>query len=500
MKKVIRILKSIPGSKREGGAGLKEKRTSVDLYPRTYEGNPGKVTESAAKVHAHPHDPQPAAVSIPEEIWLLIFTFLQNEVSRGAQDGQLGYGMARIVSVRPLTETCRMFHRICQPLLFETIVIDGRSELSRRRAGCLLGALENKPYLKDMVVKVRIASIFYTISEFWDRLYQTLMELRSIGDLWIREGNISITQLSRFQECPRLERLVLLRVDLSGSEDSTTAVFHSLKHLQCEPYGFPRPTSFFATLMMPKLETLRIDSVFLTGLERICDHQVFQFNPAVLNDLTVETKIDWIPRMGEGLVELLKRTNQIKSLKLPLDKLTSGFNIPDDLIPDLESFGGRADLVPAFCNGRPVRELRTYFTSSVVWELTDDVPNVIRPGSVPLEHLSIDLILWEEDTMGYIARHCPELVSLKVRAKYVSGTLSTRSHMPRLRRATFLTTQGPWFKNNNNNHATKMESEDGVVRGCREFWMGLEYLRLDPNYFWKYRGLEAARFEGPEVE
>ncbi|KAG8948233.1 hypothetical protein FRC00_008672 [Tulasnella sp. 408] len=219
--------------------------------------------------------------------------------------------------------------------------------------------------------------------------------------------------------------------------------------------------------MLPGLETLCIDSVFLTGLERLCDHQVFQFNPDVLKELIVETRIDWIQAMEEGLVDLLKRANHIRSLTLRLDKLTSGVSIPDDVIPDLES---------------------------EIWEMMYDVPSLIRTGSVPLEHLSIDLTPWKDDTMEHIARHCPELVSLKVRAVHVNGTLSTRNHMPRLRRATFLSIQGPWFKNNI--RATKMESEAEVVRECRAFWMGLEYLRLDPNYFWTYRGLEAARFQG----
>ncbi|KAG9049878.1 hypothetical protein FS837_008800 [Tulasnella sp. UAMH 9824] len=432
--------------------------------------------------------------SVPEEIWLLIFEFIQNEASRTAQGGQIDYDMARIASVLPLTETCRAFHRMCQPLLFETIVIDGRSGPSQRRAGCLVNALEGKPYLKDMVSKIRITSVFFTSSEFGDKLHQTLVELRSIRDLWIREGNISLAQLSRFQECPHLERMVLLRVDLSGPEDPAIASFHSLQHFQCEPYGFPRSTSFFGTLMLPGLETLCIDSVFLTGLERLCNHEVFQFDPAVLKQLIVETRIDWIQTMEEGLVELLKRANQIRSLKLRLDKLTSGVSIPDDVIPDLESFDGRADLVLAFCKGRPIRNLRTFFTTSVIWEMMNDVPSLIQSGSVPLEHLSIDRIPWKDDTMEHIARHCPELVSLKVRAVHLNDTLSARNHMPRLRRATFLSMQGPWFKNNI--RRTKMESEAAVVRECRAFWMGLEYLRLDPSYFWTYRGLKAARFQG----
>lgn len=424
--------------------------------------------------------------------WLILISWV--EASRTAQGEQIGYDTARMASILPLTETCRAFHRMCQPLLFETIVIDGRSGPSQRRVGCLVNALEGKPYLKDMVSKVRITSVFFTSSEFWDKLHQTLAELRSIRDLWIREGNISLAQLRRFQECPHLERLVLLRVDLSGPEDPAIPSFHSLRYLQCEPYGFPRSTSFFGTLMLPELETLCIDSVFLTGLERLCDHQVFQFNPAVLKELIVETKIDWIQAMEEGLVELLKRANHIRSLTLRLDKLTSGVSIPDDVIPNLESFDGRADLVLAFCKGRPVRNLCTSFTRSIIWEMMIDVPSLIRAGSVPLEHLSIDFTPWKDDTMEHIARHCPELVSLKVRTVHVNDTLSTRNQMPRLRQATFLSIQGPWFKNNV--RATKMESEAEVVRECRAFWMGLEYLRLDPNYFWTYRGLKAARFQG----
>lgn len=133
--------------------------------------------------------------------------------------------------------------------------------------------------------------------------------------------------------------------------------------------------------------------------------------------------------------------------------------------------------------------------------MTDDLPNLIRPGLVPLEHLHIGWISWKEDTMGYIARHCPQLVSLRVRAKHigVEDTLSTRYHMPKLRKATFLSYEGSWFKDGRNGDL-KVEKEGKVVQECREFWTQLEDLRLDPGYFWRCKGPGVERIQGKEEE
>lgn len=202
--------------------------------------------------------------------------------------------------------------------------------------------------------------------------------------------------------------------------------------------------------------------------------------------------------MEDGLIELLKRTDQIRSLKLPSDRLTGGFSVPDDLLPNLEVFQGRADLIPTFYQGRPIRHLRAFFTDEARWLVTGDIPSLIGLGLVHLQHLSIDRASWKEDTMGYIAQHFPELVSLKVRAVHVNCALSTRFHMPRLRRATFLSVEGSWYEDDF--CIGKRKSEADIIRECRGFWTRLEYLRLGPNYFWMYRCPEAGWIRVINVE
>ncbi|KIO33255.1 hypothetical protein M407DRAFT_17814 [Tulasnella calospora MUT 4182] len=435
--------------------------------------------------------------SIPEEIWLLIFKFVQDGVSKASTGGEFGYDLARTASVRPLTETCRTFHRICQPLLFETLVIKHYSERSQN----VVDVLRSKPRLRGMVSKVRIrwTRTGDRTLELWDRLEKALMELYCIQDLWIQAANISRALQDHFQRCPRLERLVLINVSMIHGTEPTTISFHSLKYLRYEPHRNIQTTKFFPILNLPRLETLCIDSVFLLEPADLYNHQIFHFNPAVLKELFIEAFL-WTESMEVGLVELLKRASRIRLLSFDgLGEFRPGFNLPDDLIPELEGFRGRADNVLTFCKGRPVQNLFTWFAMGAILEMTDDVPNLIQPGSVPLEHLYIDRILWEDDSLGYIARHCPQLVSLKIRAKRIDGTLSTRYHMPKLRKATFLFSEGSWFPDSRKGNL-KAESEVKVAEECREFWTQLEYLRLDPYYFWRYRGLEVEQVQGEEVE
>ncbi|KAG8955489.1 hypothetical protein FRC04_008840 [Tulasnella sp. 424] len=446
------------------------------------------------------------APTFPEEIWLQIFELVQNGwvalsrvATRGASE-QINYYRARAGSVCPLTETCRTFHRICQPLLFETIVIDGHSEASRRRAGSLVDVLQRKPHLKDMVSRVYIYSTIFIKGELRDRMERVLAGLCSVRDLWIQTANITTTLPGGRS---RLERLVLLQATTRPTEREITHSLESLKHLRCEPNGLRIATNAFKALVVPALETLQIDSVYLTGTTDLCDHQVFQFNPAVLKELIIKSSFVWNRSMEEGLVELLKRASGIKSLKLPLQDFTQGFTLPDDLISDLETFNGRADIAFTFCKGRPIRDLRACFSDRFTWSTTDDVPNLIRPGSVPLKHLYLDWTLWEDDTMEYIARHCPQLVSLKIRAERVGridSTLTTRYSMPKLRRATFISVPGPgpWYQDDDD--GWMVEKEAKLVQGSREFWPQLEYLRLDPQHFWTYRDLEVGWIQVEEVE
>ncbi|KAG8955487.1 hypothetical protein FRC04_008838 [Tulasnella sp. 424] len=451
--------------------------------------------------------------SIPEEIWLQIFELLQNalsRVTRGDASEQIDHDRARAASVRPLTETCQTFHRICQPLLFETIVIDGDSEASRQKASCLIDVLHRKPHLKTMVSRVHICWTTLMNKKLWDRMESVLVGLCSIRDMWIQRVYVSTRLLDRR---PRLERLVLIQAIRSPTEEPTIHSFDSLKYLRCDPNGLPMAINYFTALVLPALESLRIDSVYLTGATDRCDHRVFQFNHVSLKELIITSFFVWTESKEEGLVELLKRASRIKSLKLPLEEFSHGFRLPDDLVPDLETLDGRADVASTFCKGRPVRDLRASFPPGFTWSTTDDVPNLIQPGSVPLEHLYLDWILWKDDTMEYIARHCPQLVSLKIRAErvdHMDGTLTTRYPMPKLRRATFLSIPepeppflstaepGPWYEDDED--GCKAGKEAKLVQGSREFWPQLEYLRLDPEHFWTYQNLEVGWVQVKGVE
>ncbi|KAG8911906.1 hypothetical protein FRC01_005413, partial [Tulasnella sp. 417] len=257
----------------------------------------------------------------------------------------------------------------------------------------------------------------------------------------------------------------------------------------------------FTNLSLPNLEALRMGSGFIDSnhssgaMEK---HQIFQFDPAVLKNLAIVSPWYLTDSMQAGLLEVLGRTTQLRSLTLPQDEFTNNFDVPKDLIPNLEIFDGPVNLVLKFCKGRPIRDLRMSIPERGDWERKIDVRSLIPPGSVPLEHLSISGCEWEDDTMELIARHCPELVSLRIRAIRVTGTLSTRHPMPKLRNATLLSFYGEWYENDD--LGTALASEERIVRDCKESWTELEYLRLNRDYFRRYRGLEVERYEGKEVE
>lgn len=441
-------------------------------------------------------------VSPDDELLGCISMILISDFVNGASQptvDPLGCDSARSASVRPLSETCHTFHRICQPLLFETLSISHYPE-SRRS---MIDVLENKPYLRSMVSTVRIRSTGGSAPDLWDRLEKALMELYSVREVFIQLADTSRTLWNHFQRCTRLETLVLSRVKVTHLTEPTSFSLHSLKHLRHDSFYELKVADFFTALILPQLETLHIDSGFLFGADVRCRHNIFQFRPSVLKELTIKAPL-WINDAEVELLELLTRANGIRSLKfVHLPPLSQTF-IPDDLIPELEVFQGPSETVLTFCRGRPVRELCTWFDRDLrgsAEEMTDSIPNLIRPGTIPLEHLELGRIHWDGDTMGYIARHCPQLVSLKIRAnsRNGDGKLSNRYHMPKLREATFLLTgdftRGSWFTDGEMKAAMEVE----VIQECREFWTQLEYLRLDPDYFWRFRGPEVEQFQGEEI-
>ncbi|KAG8940918.1 hypothetical protein FRC04_004901 [Tulasnella sp. 424] len=372
--------------------------------------------------------------SIPEEIWLQIFKLVQN----------------------------------------------GRGP---RRAGCLAAVLYHKAHLKNMVSRVHIYWTDEMEEELWGRMEGVIVGLCSVRDMRIQGAYLSTRLLDQH---PRLERLVLDLVYPNPTEGPTVHSFDSLKYLRCGPdVKFARNfgTAPFAALVVPQLETLQIDAVYLTG-ERA--YQI-RFNPAVLKKLIIESNHSWNATEHEGLVKLLQRASRVKSLELEGRQLNPSFSftLPDDAIPDLEAFTGEADLVRAFCNGRPVRDL--HVTGRSTWS-----PNRVRPGSVPLEHLHLDWLMWKDGTIEYIAQQCPQLVSLGiiVDGYHRNGTITTRYSMPRLRRAAFLSPPAPnhWYSDDDDGSVTEKEAK--LLQESREFWPQLESLRLHPEYFWTYRGLK----------
>ncbi|KAG9043982.1 hypothetical protein FS837_008920 [Tulasnella sp. UAMH 9824] len=467
--------------------------------PSDFEGDPEFGSEpKLGFVQPHPHLPMRA---IPEEIWLIIFKFVQDGASQTYTGGPFDsrwYDSARTASVRSLTETCRTFHRICRPLLLETILIDAHSGLRRT----MIDVLQSKPHLRSMVSRVRIIGRW--IPDPGNRLEKPLMELYSLREVWIKLARTSGALWNHLQLCPLLETLILGHATVTNTTQPTTFSLHSLKHLQYQQYFVLEATDFCTALILPQLETLYIDSGFLSGAANACSHKIFQFRPSVLKKLTIRTA-SWSRSIEVGLLELLTRANRIRALTLDgLPPFSHSFSLPDDLIPELEIFHGKASIVLTFCKGRPVRELCTWFHPGATWDMTDSIPNLIRPGLISLERLDLDQIHWDGDTMGYIARHCPQLVSLKIRARShdIDGKLSHRYHMPKLRKATFLTIwdndQDSWFTDGRDGEL-KAEMEVKVMQECREFWTQLEYLRLDPNYFWRFRGPEVEQFQGKEV-
>ncbi|KIO33250.1 hypothetical protein M407DRAFT_17810 [Tulasnella calospora MUT 4182] len=165
------------------------------------------------------------------------------------------------------------------------------------------------------------------------------MELRSIRDLWIQEADISPALLGYFQKYPGLEKLVILRTLISPTARPITTSFHSLKHFRYEARGLRQSVYCLSTFVLPQLETLHTESVFLSEERGSCDHRVFQFNPTVLQELTIQPIPGWSQSTvtEAGPVELLKRTTRIKSLKLSLDEFSSRFSLPGGLISELQT-------------------------------------------------------------------------------------------------------------------------------------------------------------------
>lgn len=207
-----------------------------------------------------------------------------------------------------------------------------------------------------MVTKVRISwsRARVGVPDHWDRLEKALGELYSLRDLWIQAANISIGLWDHLQQCPRLERLVLLGIGIIGAAEPTTLSFHSLKHLRYQPLHSPQVTDFYVALLLPQLETLHIDSEFLLGFADLCSHHVFQFSPSILKELIIEYTA-FTESVEAQLLELLERANRIRLLEVNgLVLFSEAFSLRNDLIPELETFRGPADSVLTFCKGRPV--------------------------------------------------------------------------------------------------------------------------------------------------
>ncbi|KIO33258.1 hypothetical protein M407DRAFT_17817 [Tulasnella calospora MUT 4182] len=171
------------------------------------------------------------------------------------------------------------------------------------------------------------------------------MVLLSVREVSIWRVSTSRALFHYFQRCPRLERLTLINVSMIDSTETTPISLESLKYLLYRPISTLRAINSLPTLILPKLKTLLIGSILLSGSADSFQHQVFRFDRSVLTELSIGTYTRvGAESMEAGLVELLKRADGIRSLSLDEEPKFKS-SLAADLIPELEAFRGRPDNV-----------------------------------------------------------------------------------------------------------------------------------------------------------
>lgn len=459
---------------------------------------------------------------IPEEIWALIFAFVR-EVAQPKSTPE--YDVARAIAIRPLSETCKQFRRICLPLIFEAIVLDGSDQASRSKATLLTTILRDASIACTVrtVRVVRWRKPFIPLERDALRaLATTLRRLSAVRCVEVRDAAVLSEFINHLPLLPKLDDLSLIStliVRSEGQPGSSQHLFGTLRHLRLLPtrmdVEFFQATEFVA----PYLQSFHTNTTLIENITGI--RQIFPHFSDSVRELAITPIGRPTNQRDTVLSELLSLCPRLESLRFPaptssprfhlshgaLVLLSNGpiflhptgplfpppndptillsighnFRLSDGQIAHLRRFEGRSDQVLLWCKGRPLDTIRV--TLLPADSTIENCPKLLRPGSVPLRHLHLDGICWGTDTMAFVSRHCPELRSLRVRARTKSETVWMLRPMPRLQRAVFLLTHGAWYGND-----YTADHFNGMLGSVHQDWPNLEHFRLHPDYCWKFLG------------
>lgn len=443
---------------------------------------------------------------VPEEILALIFAFVREGVPRTRLKSDLEHDQAQAIAIRPLSETCKRFRRICLPYLFEAAIFDGSGLASRRRTATLVSVLREDSNIAQLARRVRIAHWRKTSSTrdstVWGNLSMAFGQMSGVRYVEIRDAAVVWELFDHLQALPRLEDLSLTSASVWGStaqHGSSQHLFGALKRLKLLPTQVGLEFYQASEFITPSLQSLHTNTTLLQNITSI--QQIFPHFPDSLCELAVTSTSE--PRSQESTVlhGLLNLCPGLESLRFPL--ALSLFHVSnnqtlyplDGQILRLKSFEGRSDQALLCCGGRPVDTLCiNLFPTDVTIE---NRPNLLRPGSIPLRHLRLDGIRWKMNTMAFISRHCPELRSLRVCATAKDGIVWMLQPMPRLQQASFLVGGLAWYGDE-----CTADHYIGLLQGSYNVWPKLENLRLHPSYRWKRprRNFGWSRVSGREDE
>ncbi|KAG9025486.1 hypothetical protein FS837_004916 [Tulasnella sp. UAMH 9824] len=390
------------------------------------------------------HAPTETAVHrLPMEIWIAVCDALRRldltDITIPSKSRTKGYPelqrlpvatanknrpdpIINVVSILPLSHTCRYLHKVTSPSLLETIRIAppsvGGGKLRYRSLMQQIKSLQLNNNQRLQHVKGFAVLSSHVLKEVHGRDYES--ELRNkISHL-----------LMRF---PNLHHLTVIGMELDGPFMHNILTL-PLEHLWLWNVEPDNPDTFhtFAPATTPKinLRSLVLEDSW-SDYPSVPVDWISQLIGPSMQDLSIEA--------NDLVYGLLSKTPNLKEVAIEVD---AALDDPADAIPalpHLERAVCRASWLPVLLPGRPIATVKVLCTPQVrVQELFE----VLHKGSVSLRDLTLTYTnewprpTWSPDDLEPLSRSLPELeiLRLRIRDPKMAGLQKAFLHISQLQK------------------------------------------------------------------
>jgi hypothetical protein len=367
---------------------------------------------------------------LPSELWIHVFIILRTLDREYVLDmfhSRPDYGRPQVknYSILQLNLTCKYFHQLVEPILYERMAFCGSTERSLTRARGLaqliLDRVESRGWVQEVLLDRWVPHIAEQPPEVLNSVFgmvsSAFLLLGNVRRLQVNHTQLTFPMYCHVYNLAWLDHFLCWNISIDeqsrASSPTTLPPTNSLQitHLTIYNMHFGAQDahsidSIVRLSMSPRLNFLHPSrSVLLQIFELGTRHSFGTLRTLELSERLQEDKL--------GLFfGFLSECPGLRTLRVSTTQHSVPCSLPPTTCPELQSYHGSYELACILVSGRPLT--RIHCSTPRGTGLTQEFLEPLKYGALPLLDLDVSLVRWVENSFCSIANAFPKLRQLRV--------------------------------------------------------------------------------------